>query len=159
ARRLMCSISCPSTTLRDASRPWRSTCRGAAGRSGASRRSSERTSPDCSRQPGAAELKTIFEAIVEKRGGHVVTAWPSAWTAWYTIVLMMIAYILSFIARIILGLLAGPIAADWNLADDAIGLLYGFGFAIFYATVGIPLACAIDRFNRRAIAIAGVALW
>jgi MFS family permease len=86
-------------------------------------------------------------------------AWPSARVAWYTVIVLMVAYILSFIDRVILGLLAGPIRADWGLEDDTIGLLYGFGFAVFYTTVGIPLAWAADRYSRRNIVIVGVALW
>ena len=53
--------------------------------------------------------------------------------------LMMVAYIFSFVDRYILGLLIEPIKADLNLTDTQIGLLLGPAFAIFYATMGLPL--------------------
>ena len=60
-------------------------------------------------------------------------------SAWIMVSLMMVAYIFSFVDRYILGLLIEPIKADLNLTDTQIGLLLGPAFAIFYATMGLPL--------------------
>ena len=60
---------------------------------------------------------------------------------------MMVAYIFSFVDRYILGLLIEPIKADLNLTDTQIGLL-GPAFAIFYATMGLPLGYMADRFKE-----------
>ena len=65
--------------------------------------------------------------------------------AWYMVVLMTIAYMFSFIDRYILGLLIEPIKADLGLTDTQIGLLLGPAFAIFYATMGLPLGYLADR--------------
>ena len=86
-------------------------------------------------------------------------AWPQPRVAWYMVFVLMLAYILSFIDRVILGLLVGPIRADLGISETQMSLLYGAVFAIFYTGVGIPIAWAIDRFNRRNIIIAGVAFW
>lgn len=87
------------------------------------------------------------------------TEWPRPAIAWYMVIVLMLAYILSFIDRVILGLLVGPIRADLGISETQMSLLYGAVFAIFYTGVGIPIAWAIDRYNRRNIIIAGVAFW
>jgi len=60
---------------------------------------------------------------------------------------------------VILGLLVGPIRADLGISETQMSLLYGFVFAIFYTGLGVPIAWAIDRYNRRNIIVVGVALW
>lgn len=85
--------------------------------------------------------------------------YPPAGVAWYMIVLLMLAYILSFIDRVILGLLVGPIRADLGISETQMSLLYGFVFAVFYTGLGVPIAWAIDRYNRRNIIVVGVVLW
>lgn len=79
--------------------------------------------------------------------------------AWTAVVLCMIAYIFSFIDRQIMALLIGPIQADLGISDTQFGLLHGFAFAIFYATMGIPIAALSDRKSRPLIIAAGVAFW
>lgn len=86
-------------------------------------------------------------------------SWPRPAVAWYMVGVLMLAYILSFIDRVILGLLVGPIRADLGISDTQMSLLYGFVFAFFYTVIGIPIAWAIDRYNRRSIVAASVAMW
>jgi MFS family permease len=86
-------------------------------------------------------------------------AWPRPRVAWYMVLVLMLAYILSFIDRVVLGLLVGPIRADLGISETQMSLLYGFVFAFFYTGVGVPIAWAIDRYNRRNIIAIGVALW
>ena len=85
--------------------------------------------------------------------------YPSAGRAWYTVGLLTIAYVVSFVDRNILGLLIDPIKADLDLTDFEIGLLLGPAFAIFYATMGLPLGYLADRRRRTWIVAIGVALW
>ncbi len=85
--------------------------------------------------------------------------WPPSGAAWYMVVVLMLAYILSFIDRVVLGLLVGPIRADLGISETQMSLLYGFVFAVFYTGVGVPIAWAIDRYNRRSIIAVGVAVW
>ena len=80
-------------------------------------------------------------------------------SAWVMASLMMVAYIFSFVDRYILGLLIEPIKADLNLTDTQIGLLLGPAFAIFYATMGLPLGYLADRSKRITIVSIGIFVW
>ncbi|MBT8440855.1 MAG: MFS transporter [Gammaproteobacteria bacterium] len=79
--------------------------------------------------------------------------------AWYTVVLLTIAYIFSFVDRYILGLLVQPIKDDLGLSDTEIGLLLGPAFALFYTSMGLPLGWLADRARRTWIVSAGIAIW
>lgn len=85
--------------------------------------------------------------------------YPSSRYAWYMVTILTIAYILSFVDRFILGLLIEPIKADLGLTDSQMGWLGGFAFAIFYATMGLPLGYLADRKRRTWLVAAGIALW
>lgn len=85
--------------------------------------------------------------------------YPRAGIAWYTVILLTIAYVFSFIDRYILGLLVEPIKLDMQLSDTQIGLLLGPAFAIFYATMGLPLGWLADRARRTFIVAAGITIW
>ena len=78
---------------------------------------------------------------------------------WYVLALLIVAYIVAFIDRGVLSLLVRPIKADLGLTDVQMSWLMGPAFGLFYATLGIPIAIAADRYNRRNIIILGVALW
>ncbi|MEY4358316.1 MAG: transporter, partial [Pseudomonadota bacterium] len=86
-------------------------------------------------------------------------SWPRPAVAWYTVIVLMVAYILSFIDRVVIGLLVGPIRADLGISETQMSLLYGFVFALFYTGLGVPIAWAIDRYNRRDIVAVGIAAW
>ena len=47
--------------------------------------------------------------------------------AWYTVSVLTVCYTLSFIDRQILGLLIGPIKAEFAITDTQVGLLGGLG--------------------------------
>ena len=87
------------------------------------------------------------------------TPWPSSTMAWYAVAVLFVAYTFSFADRIILSLLVQPIKQDLALSDTKISLLHGFAFAIFYTLMGIPIGRLADRYSRRAIAAAGIAVW
>ncbi|MEN3974048.1 MFS transporter [Emcibacter sp. SYSU 3D8] len=59
----------------------------------------------------------------------------------------------NFLDRQILGVLLEPIREEFGLADWVLGLLTGFAFAVFYASLGIPIAALADRFSRRNIIV------
>ncbi|MGI9229641.1 MAG: MFS transporter [Gammaproteobacteria bacterium] len=85
--------------------------------------------------------------------------YPSAGYAWYMVILLTVAYICSFTDRYVLGLLIEPIKAEMQLSDTQISLLLGPAFAIFYATMGLPLGWLADRKRRTWIVAAGIAVW
>ncbi|MEM9209268.1 MAG: MFS transporter [Pseudomonadota bacterium] len=85
--------------------------------------------------------------------------YPSTRYAWYMVGILTVAYILSFVDRYVLGLLIEPIKEDLGLSDTQIGLLLGPAFAIFYATMGLPLGYLADKKRRTWIVAAGIFVW
>lgn len=79
--------------------------------------------------------------------------------AWYVAWMMSVAYVVSYVDRILLSLLVEPIKRDLGISDTAMSFLLGLGFALFYATLGVPIARLADRWNRKAIMAAGMVLW
>ncbi len=77
----------------------------------------------------------------------------------YVLVLLTLVYALNFIDRQILVILQESIKVDMDLSDSQLGLLTGFAFAIFYVSVGIPIARWADLGNRRNIVSLAVAVW
>lgn len=77
----------------------------------------------------------------------------------YALLVLTIVYAFNFIDRQILVILQPLIKADLGLNDTQLGLLSGFSFAIFYTTLGIPIARLADRFNRRNIISIALAVW
>ena len=71
----------------------------------------------------------------------------------------MLANTVSFVDRQILNLLVEPIKADLGFTDVEISALQGIAFAIFYATMGIPIARLSDLSSRKLIISLGVACW
>jgi predicted MFS family arabinose efflux permease len=60
-------------------------------------------------------------------------------------------YVSNYVDRQILSILLEPIKREFSLSDTELGFLSGISFAIFYATLGIPIAVWADRGNRRNI--------
>jgi MFS family permease len=85
--------------------------------------------------------------------------WPRPAVGWYAVTVLTIAYVLSFIDRSILTRLVAPIRADLGISDTQLSLLHGLAFAIFYTTLGIPVALLADRLNRRNIIMIGITMW
>ena len=71
----------------------------------------------------------------------------------------MVIYTLNFIDRQILSVLLPSIQAELNISDAQGGFLVGFAFALFYATLGMPIALLADRSNRRNLITYALILW
>ena len=76
-----------------------------------------------------------------------------------TLILLTVTYFFSYMDRQILAILLEDIKADLLLNDTQLGLLSGLAFALFYATLGIPVAALADRMNRVNIISIALALW
>jgi len=87
------------------------------------------------------------------------TRYPSTIRAWFTVGVLMLAYVLSFVDRQILNLLVGPIRHDMDISDTQMSLLMGLSFAIFYTLCGIPLGRIADSKSRRNLLLCGVLVW
>lgn len=77
----------------------------------------------------------------------------------YVLSALGVAALFNFFDRSIFSVLAVSIKSDLSLSDTQIGLLGGFGFALFYAIVGIPLARIADRHNRITLVSVCLAVW
>lgn len=78
----------------------------------------------------------------------------------YTLIVLVIVYVLNFVDRQILTILQEPIKAEFGLADWQLGLMTGVAFALFYTTLGLPIARYVDRTGKRVTVISlSVAFW
>ena len=77
----------------------------------------------------------------------------------YALFILVLAYTSSHVDRNIVGILIEPLKADLLLSDTQLGFLSGIAFALFYATLGIPIAIFADRSNRRNIIAWSIAIW
>ncbi|MEQ1755674.1 MAG: MFS transporter [Micropepsaceae bacterium] len=77
----------------------------------------------------------------------------------FTLVLLLIVYISNYADRQILNVLAVQIMQDMQISKSAFGFLSGLSFALFYATLGIPIAVLADRVSRKWILIASMTVW
>jgi len=85
----------------------------------------------------------------------------SDWRAYSVYALGFLSLISTFnyLDRSILGLALPAIKQEMHLSDTVLGLVYGSAFAVFYATVGIPIAWLADRANRQRIIAFGFIFW
>jgi MFS family permease len=65
----------------------------------------------------------------------------------------------NYLDRSLLGLALPQIKAEMHVSDTVMGLISGLAFVLFYSILGIPIAWAADRWNRRNIIAAGLAFW
>jgi predicted MFS family arabinose efflux permease len=77
----------------------------------------------------------------------------------YVLGVLFVAYVFNFIDRQIIAILAEPIREELAISDTELGLLTGTSFALFYATLGVPIARLADVWARRHIIAIGLALW
>ena len=77
----------------------------------------------------------------------------------YGMVILAIVYMFNFVDRQILAILLPQIRDEFGTSDAYLGFLSGTAFALFYVTLGIPIAQYADRCNRRNLIAAAVALW
>ena len=77
----------------------------------------------------------------------------------YVLMMLTVVYVFNFIDRQVLVILQESIKKDLQLSDTQLGLLSGFTFAIFYVTLGIPIARFADKTNRRNTVAVSLGLW
>ena len=94
----------------------------------------------------ATQMPEIADTLALKRRG-------------WTLALLTFTYFFSYMDRQILAILLEAIKADLRLSDTQLGLLSGLVFAIFYATLGIPIARLADRTSRKRIIAVSLAVW
>ncbi len=79
--------------------------------------------------------------------------------AWVVLGLVTLIYISSFVDRQIIAVLATQIQAEMDMDNLQVGLLYGTAFSLIYAVCGIPMGRLADLYSRKAMIVAGLAIW
>lgn len=77
----------------------------------------------------------------------------------YVMLLLAVVNVFNFMDRTVISVLMPSIKADLHLNDTELGLLSGLAFALFYATLGIPLAAFADKTVRRNIIAVALVVW
>lgn len=77
----------------------------------------------------------------------------------YTLAVLVLVFTSSHVDRQIVAILGQPIKEALTISDTQLGLLTGVMFAVFYATLGMPMAMWADRNNRRNLIAFSIALW
>ena len=78
---------------------------------------------------------------------------------WYVLAILTIVYALNIADRFSISTLIEPIRLELHLSDSGVAFLTGVALAVFYVTVGMPVAALADRSNRRNILVTSLALW
>ena len=77
----------------------------------------------------------------------------------YVLFILWLTYVLNFVDRQLINILLEPIKAEFGASDTAMGFLTGFAFALFYASLGIPIARLADRWSRKNVIAISVGIW
>ena len=77
----------------------------------------------------------------------------------YAMVVLTVVYVFNFVDRQILAILLPSIRDEFLVNDLILGFLAGTAFAIFYATLGVPIALLADRWNRRNLIAIALTIW
>jgi len=78
---------------------------------------------------------------------------------YYVAWLLCGVYTISIMDRQLVAILVEPIRTEFALQDWHMGLLSGLAFALFYTTLGVPLARLADRSNRVKIMAVALLVW
>src|SRR6188768_4570049 len=77
----------------------------------------------------------------------------------YVLAMLTLVYVFNFIDRQLLVILQESIKKELHLSDTQLGMLSGFTFAIFYVTLGLPIASLADKTNRRNTVAVSLGIW
>lgn len=72
---------------------------------------------------------------------------------------LIIVSAFNYVDRTILSILQIPIKTELGLSDGQLGALTGLAFALFYATLSLPIARLADRYSRRWIIVVSLVVW
>jgi predicted MFS family arabinose efflux permease len=78
---------------------------------------------------------------------------------YYVLGLLGAGGVCSWVDRNVFSVLLQAIKIEFSFSDTQLGLLGGVAFALFYTSVGLPVAYLADRFNRRNIIAVALFLW
>ncbi len=82
-----------------------------------------------------------------------------SWYRWAVVGVLGLSYAFAIMDRSLMNILQVPLKRDLRLSDGQLGVLTGLAFAVFYATLAIPIARIADRANRMAVLCVCLLLW
>ena len=103
----------------------------------------------------AGRTASLVRGAAEPPGAAVFTAGYRR----YVLLLFLLVQMIAIVDRQVLAILAEPIKMEFGLSDFQLGALTGLAFALFYTTMGIPIAAWVDRGNRRNVIALALAVW
>lgn len=103
-------------------------------------------------------MTAATSAPQDQEAGHV-TGYGTKRYRTYVLLTLTLIYIMNFVDRGLLAVVGPDLVPELGISDTQFGLLTGFGFALLYTIVGIPLARLADSANRVWIMSICVALW
>jgi predicted MFS family arabinose efflux permease len=77
----------------------------------------------------------------------------------YVLALLIAVGVVGWVDRNVFAVLLESMKRDLAFTDTQLGLLGGAAFGVFYAAVGLPVAWLADRYSRRSLIAAAIALW
>ena len=78
---------------------------------------------------------------------------------WYVLIVMCLIYTISIADRYVMSTVLEPIRLELKLTDGGVAFLTGVSLALFYVTLGIPIAWLADRTSRRNILAISLVVW
>jgi MFS family permease len=94
--------------------------------------------------------------------GLPATAAPAARTppsAWYALAVLVLTVIFAVLDRQILNLVVPSLQLTLRLSDMQLGLLQGFGLAIFAGVASYPIGWLADRYGRKLLLCLSILIW
>lgn len=103
---------------------------------------------------------SVQTAVDDSDTGVTLTPSVRRWRR-IALVMLVLVYVVNFIDRNIIVILQEPIREEFGLADWQLGVMTGAAFALFYTTLGVPIARLADRggVTRTTIIAVSLALW
>lgn len=78
---------------------------------------------------------------------------------WTFLTVLFLVSTSNVVDRQIITVLLEPIKEEFGVSDTMLGLLSGLAFAVFYGTLGIPVARLADRKNRKVVVGLSLTVW
>ena len=104
----------------------------------------------------------VFQSVTELSSPAANAAPHEAFSnkyRYYVLALLTLGYVFNFVDRQVMTILIEPIKMEFGATDTQMGLLSGLAFALFYATLGIPVARLADRWSRRNVLAISMTTW
>src|SRR5215469_14782789 len=101
---------------------------------------------------------TVSQAVMPTIEGTIAQLYSKSYRAWMLAVLLAMNA-LNLADRQCMAVVSQAIKLDIGISDAKMGILQGFGFAIFYSLFGLAIARAAEHFSRTRIIAASIGLF